>query len=61
MLFFELIVASQFSRSFRLPPNVDATKLRASCADGVTKVILPKKTPAPEQTGTKIPVADSHQ
>ena len=47
-----------FSRSFRLPHNADGTKIRASCQDGVLKVVLPKKTAGAE--GTSVAVTDTH-
>ena len=48
-----------FNRSFRLPANADGSKIRASCQDGVLKVVLPKKTPE-AQGGTAIAVSDTH-
>ena len=48
-----------FSRAFRLPQNADGSKIRASCQDGVLRVVLPKKSP--EALGaTAISVGDTH-
>jgi HSP20 family protein len=49
---------SSFSRSFRLPPTADASQIKASCQDGVLKVVVPKK-PA-EADGVRVAVASSH-
>ncbi len=35
-------VAGKFSRSFTLPEGVDATKVEATLADGVLRVVVPK-------------------
>lgn len=39
-------VFGQFSRSFSLPPNVDASKVEADYRDGVLKLVLPKSEAA---------------
>ena len=51
---------SSFSRSFRLPTNADASKIRASCQDGVLKISVAKKTPAEAEAGTRVQVAAAH-
>lgn len=40
-----------FSRSFRLPPDADATKVEADLKDGVLTLSVPKR--APKETGAK--------
>ncbi len=44
---------SSFSRSFTLPDDVSKEKIEASYADGVLKLILPKKEEAKKATVTK--------
>jgi HSP20 family protein len=39
-----------FSRSFELPSGVDADKIKASIANGVLKVTIPKAAPAQTKT-----------
>ncbi len=44
-----------FSRSFRLPPDADGSKIEAELKDGVLNLLVPKIAPQdPEQTRVKI-------
>eukprot|EP00808_Paulinella_micropora_P006969 g77237.t1 len=45
-----------FSRSVRLPENVDQDKIKANCKDGMLKVTFPKKEVLPEPSMKKIRV-----
>lgn len=45
-----------FSRSFRLPPDADAAKVRADLKDGVLTVTVPKKAPSASEAGARIPI-----
>ena len=50
---------TSFSRSFRLPENCDATKVKANCVNGVLKITMPKKTTT-EATTSSVAVT-AHQ
>ena len=47
-----------FSRSFRLPPDADETRLAADMKNGVLTITVPKSTP-PEQTATRVRINTS--
>lgn len=51
---------SSFSRSFRLPADADASKIKASCQDGVLKITVSKRAAADPAGGVRIDVAASH-
>jgi HSP20 family protein len=48
---------TSFSRSFQLPETVDQEKIKATYADGVLKVDLPKKTISESKSARKISVS----
>ena len=47
----------RFSRSFVLPSNVDESKIKADCKDGVLRVHLPKSNESESTGATKIEIA----
>jgi len=48
---------SAFSRSFQLPQNADADNVKATYADGVLKLSVPKAKAMPEKRGREIKIA----
>lgn len=47
---------SSFARSFSLPENVNADKIKAAYQDGILKLMLPKKEPIKKQSKRLISV-----
>jgi HSP20 family protein len=48
---------TSFSRSFQLPESIDQEKIKATYADGLLRVDLPKKTVSESQSARKITVS----
>jgi HSP20 family protein len=49
---------NSFYRSFGLPEGVDQEKIKATYTDGVLKIELPKKSPAPMNQGKTIRISE---
>lgn len=45
--FFSEVEYGSFERSFRMPPDADADKVKAGFADGVLTITVSRRTPAP--------------
>ncbi|MFM9056542.1 MAG: Hsp20/alpha crystallin family protein [Bacteroidota bacterium] len=48
---------TSFYRTFGLPEGVDQDKIKAKYADGVLRIELPKRSPAPIQQGKSISIS----
>ena len=46
-----------FQRSFQLPGNVDGGNVKATFADGLLKLSIPKMKPLPEKKGKEVRIA----
>lgn len=46
-----------FSRSFRVPPDADATGVTADLRDGVLTISLPRKSPEAQDRSKRVPIS----